>query len=563
MSLDAAASWVAVLAFFAVILKPVGRYMGRVFTGQRTLLDPVFSPLERRLWRWAGIDPQASMTAVQYGTALLATNALWAVFAYLALRAQSHLPFNPQHFPGLTPPLAFNTAVSFVTNTNWQAYAGENTLSYFSQFGVLGFLQWVSPAVGLAALAAFLRALAGRSLGNYFVDLTRAITRLLLPAAVVLAVVLAALGVPETLAAYVHLHPLSGGSTWLPRGPIASWEAIEHLGTNGGGFTAANSANPLENPSPLTNLLEIAAMGLFPVASFYAFGYVTGRPRAAWTLIAVAAAFYLAMLALAYFPEVAGNPVLNRLGLHGTANWVGKELRFGIGGSALFQASSLAFTTGSVNAAPDSMVPLSTLSLFLGLLLNMVFGGDGVGLLNFLMFVILTVFLLGLMVGRTPEFLGKKIETREVSLTALAFLVHPLLILGATALAVSLPAVHDTLNRGPQGLTEILYGFASTAANNGSAMGGLEAGAPFYLWATGVVMLIGRYVSILLLLLVGESLLAKKAVPESPGTMHTDTPLFGGALFGAILVLNALTFLPVMALGPVAETYLLGAHRLF
>lgn len=563
MSLDTAASWAAVLIVLAVSAKPVGTYMARVFTGQRTVLDPLWLSLEHRLWRWAGVDLEGSMTAVQYGTALLLANLAWVVLAYLALRLQSRLPFNPEHFGSVGPLLAFNTAVSFVTNTNFQAYAGENTLSYFSQFGVLGYLQFVSPAVGLAAMAAFLRALGGQPLGNFYRDLTRAVTRLLLPFSVVLALILMALGIPETLAPYVHLHLLAGGQAVLPRGPIASWEAIAHLGTNGGGYTAANSANPLENPSALTNLVEIIAMGLLPVASVYAFGVITGRPKVAWTLMGVAGAFYFIMLGLAYFPELYGNPVLTHLGLASSANWVGKELRFGLGGSALFQASSLAFTTGSVNAAVDSYLPLSTLGLFLGMFLNMVFGGDGIGLLNLLMFVILTVFLMGLMVGRTPEFLGKKLETKEVSLTSLAFLVHPLIILGATALAIATPAVHATLNHGPRGLMEILYAFTSSAANNGSAMGGLNAAQPFYLISTGVVMLLGRYLSILFLLLVAESLQSKKALPETQGTMHTDTWLFGGALFSAIVILNALTFLPVMALGPIAESYLLGFHRLF
>lgn len=564
MSIETVLTWLVALGVLAIAIKPMGTYVARVFTFQPTVLDPVFARPERWFFRTIGVRPDDSMSAKQYGFALVITNLVFMLGAYVALRGQGLLPFNPLHLPAINPRLAFNTAASFTTNTNWQAYAGENTLSYFSQFAVLSFLQFVTPASGAAAGIAFLRALAGRPLGNFFVDLTLACTRLLLPLAVVFTLVLVWQGVPETLGNYLHIHTLAGPTQVVPRGPIASWEAIEHLGQNGGGFTNANSANPLENPTPVSNIIEIVAMGLLPVSFFYTFGVMTNRRRVAWTLIGVAGFLLLGMLALIYFPEAGGNPVVNALGLQGTANWVGKEIRLGIGGTSLFETATMAFTTGSVASAHDSYLPLSSLSFFIGMFLNMVFGGKGVGLLNMLMFVIITVFVIGLMVGRTPEFLGKKIETREVSLASIAFLLHPLLILGGVALAVYVPAgLAGVLNPGPHGLSEILYAFSSGAANNGSAFAGLNAALPFYEVAIGIVVVIGRYASLLAMLILGESLLKKKAVPETLGTLRTDNALFGGILLATIAILNALTFFPVIALGPLAEQFLLLQHRLF
>jgi K+-transporting ATPase ATPase A chain len=538
--------------------------MYKVFTFQPTILDRPMKPIEGLIFRLLHVSETSQMNAVEYGVAFVITNMLWAVMAYTLLRMQGALPFNPNHFGNINPQLAFNTSASFVTNTNWQAYSGENTMSYFSAFAVLQFLQFVTPASGAATGVAFVRAVSGRGLGNFFVDLTLVLTRVLLPLAVIFGLIFVALGVPETLGPYLHLHTLNNQSQVVPRGPIASWESIEHLGQNGGGFTNANSANPLENPSALSNIFQAIAMGLVPVAFFYLFGMFTGKKRLAWTLIAVAGTLYLAMLAMIYFPEMAGNPIINALGLHGHANMVGKELRFGMGGTSIFETSTMAFTTGSVASAHDSFLPIPSLAFFLGMFLNMVFGGKGVGLLNMLMFVIITVFLMGLMVGRTPEFLGKKIEAREVSLASIAFLLHPLLILAGAAIATATPAgLAGVFNPGPQGLSEILYGFTSAAANNGSAMGGLGASLPFYEVALGIVVIIGRYASIMAMLLVGQSLLRKKAVPETSGTMRTDTPLFWGILLGSIVILNALTFFPVMALGPIAEHYLLMAHHVF
>lgn len=557
-------TWLVGLGSLVLVIKPVGSYLLRVFTFQPTFLDAVFGRVERAFFRTLGEGPGRDMSAVEYGSALIITNLVLFIAAYAVLRLQAWLPFNPLHLPGVKPVVAFNTAASFTTNTNWQAYAGEHTLSDFSQFGALAFAEFLAPASGIAAGVAVIRAVSGQKLGNFFVDVTRASTRVLLPLAVLVTLLLVWQGTPETLGPYAHAHLITGGHQIIPRGPMASWDAIEHLGQNGGGYTAANSANPLENPTAVTNLIETIAMGFVPVSLFGLFGLMTRRMRMAWTLTAVAGAIFFAMLALSYFPEASGNPVINAFGLHGAANWVGKEIRLGIGGSALFTTSSMAFTTGSVVNAQDSLLPMASLAPFIGMFLNMVFGGKGVGLLNMMMFVILTVFLIGLMVGRTPEFLGKKIETREVSLASIAFLVHPLLILGGTALAVYLPTGRSgVLNPGPHGLTEILYAFSSGAANNGSALSGLHASQPFYAIAIGVVMIIGRYVSILAMLLIGESLLRKKTVPETVGTMRTDGVLFGGILLASVIIVNALAFLPVMAVGPIAEHYLLLAHRLF
>ncbi len=564
MSIQTIITWVVVFAVFALTIKPLGTYIVQVFTFQPTFLDRVLGPLENGIFRLVGVDRDSTMSVKTYIMALLLTNMAWALGAYILLRIQGALPFNPQHFPDVNPLLAFNTAASFTTNTNWQAYAGGSTMSYFSQFAVLSYLQFVTPATGGAAAIAFLRMVSGKKIGNFFVDLTLMVTRLLLPLAIIVTLILVGQGVPETLAPYLHLHSIAGQAQTVPRGPIASFEAIEHLGQNGGGFTNANSANPLENPTAFSNIVEVISMGLLPVAFFYAFGVITGHKKTAWTFVGVAAVFFVGMLALIYFPETAGNPIINALGLHTHANMVGKELRFGLGGTSIFETSTMSFTTGSVASAHDSYLPLSSLSFFLGMFLNMIFGGKGVGLLNLLMFVIITVFLMGLMVGRTPEFLGKKIETKEVTLASIAFLIHPLLILVGSAIAVSSPAgLQGIFNPGPQGLSEIIYGFSSAAANNGSAFAGLGAALPFYELAIGIVVIIGRYGSIVAMLFVGESLLNKRSVPESSGTMRTDTFLFGGILWGAIMILNALTFFPIMALGPIAEHYLMMAHHLF
>ena len=564
MSVQTVAVWVVVVGIFLITVKPLGTYIAKVFSYEPTFLDKPMRPIENRIFRMLGVDPSVSMTAKQYGMALLLTNFAWIVLSYIFLRIQGHLPFNPEHFGAVNPQLAFNTATSFGTNTNWQAYSGENTMSYFSQFANLSFLQFVTPAVGGTMAIAFIRALSGKQMGNFFVDLVLMCTRILLPLSVVFTVLLVWQGVPETLGGYLHVHTITGRTQVVPRGPIASWEAIEHLGTNGGGFTNANSASPLENPTALSNVFEIIMMGLLPVAFFYTLGVMTGRKKMAWTLISVAGAMYLAIGAMIYFPMHLGDPIINALGLHGHIYRVGTELRLGTGGTSAFETATMSFTTGSVSSAHDSALPMTGLAYLTAMFLNLIFGGKGVGLLNMLMLVIITVFIMGLMVGRTPEFLGKKIEAREISLASIAFLLHPFLILVGTALSVALPAgLQGVFNPGPHGFSEILYGITSGAANNGSAFGGLGAALPYYEVTIGIVMVIARFASVMAMFLLAESLLKKRPVPATSGTMRTEGLLFGGILVGSVIVLNALTFFPVVALGPLAEHYLLMAHHLF
>lgn len=564
MSLQTAAVWVVVIGVFLITVKPLGTYIAKVFSFEPTFLDKPLRPVENRIFRLFGIDPSVSMTAKQYGMALILTNFAWIVISYILLRLQGHLPFNPQHLGAINPQLAFNTATSFGTNTNWQAYAGENTMSYFSQFANLEFLQFVTPAVGGTMAIAFIRAISGKKMGNFFVDLVLMCTRILLPLAIVFTVLLVWQGVPETLAPYLHVHTITGQTQVVPRGPMASWDSIEHLGNNGGGFTNANSANPLENPTALSNVFETIMMGIIPVAFFYTFGVMTGRRKLAWTLISVAGFLYLAIAAMIYFPMTLGSPVINALGLSGHAYRVGTELRLGTGGTSVFETSTMTFTTGSVVSAHDSALPLTQVAYFAAMFLNLVFGGKGVGLLNMMMLVIITVFIMGLMVGRTPEFLGKKIEAKEVSLASIAFLLHPFIILVGTAISVAFPAgLKGIYNPGPHGFSEILYGITSGAANNGSAFAGLGAALPYYEVTIGIIMVVARFASVMAMFLLAESLLKKREVPASSGTMRTDGVLFGGVLLGAVVVLNALTFFPVLALGPLAEHYLLMVHHLF
>lgn len=556
--------WGLVFLVFALLIKPLGTYMARVFTGQKTFLDPVFGPLEKLLFKILKVSPGDNMTGMQYGVAILASNLFMFLFMYLILRTQNLWPLNPMKLSALNPLLAFNTATSFTTNTNWQAYSGENTMSYLSQIS-LSWLQFTTPATGAAAGIAVVRGLAGKPLGNFWVDITKWLTRVFLPLAMIFGFLFLWQGVPENFNNYTQVTTIAGHHQLVPQGPIASFESIEHLGNNGGGYTNANSANPIENPTALSNVFQILAMGILPVSFFYTFGIVTERRKLAWTFISVATFFFVGSLFLIYFPEMAGNPILNHLGINASmGNMVGKENRFGMSGTSLFETATMAFTTGSVASAHDSYTPLASLAFFTAMFLNMIFGGKGVGLINMMIFAIVTIFLMGLMVGRTPEFMGKKIEAREVTLASIAFLIHPLLILVGTAFGAGTPlGLAGAYNPGPHGFSEILYGFSSGAANNGSAFGGLGAALPFYEILIGIEVVLGRYGSIIAMLILADSLRRKKSVPQTSGTMRVDTPLFASILIGTILVMNALTFFPVLALGPIAEQYLMMAGHLF
>ncbi len=551
-----------VLTLLAV---PAGRYMYRVFELQPTLLDKVTGPLERFIFRLAGIDETKGMTWRQYAIAFLLSNLAMAVPVYLILMFQQDLPLNPAHLGPIAPTTLLNTVVSFVTNTNWQVYSPEQTLSYLSEFA-LEFLQFATPAAGLVVAVAFVRSfVAGRQdLGNYYRDLVRAVTRVFLPIAFVAAIALIAAGVPDTLLGPAVAHTVTGATQVVARGPVAAFEAIKQLGTNGGGFFNVNSAHPFENPTPLTNLIEELLMALLPTALVFALGHYIRNRRQAWILYGVTMTLLWTLLIVVYASETAGNPLVHHLlGVAGP-NWEGKETRFGMSGSSLFVTLTTAYTTGAVNTMHDSLMPLGGFVALFQMMLNTVFGGKGAGLLNILMFVILSVFVTGLMVGRTPELFGKKIETREVAAAGAAMLIHPFIILGATALALSTAVGRaGILNPGFHGLSEVVYAYASSAANNGSAFAGLGAASPFYAVSTAVVILIGRYLSMLLMLYIAGSLLAKKTVPASSGTLRTDTWTFGWIYLGIVLIVGALTFFPAIALGPIAEQLGMLAGRVF
>ncbi|SIQ53074.1 K+-transporting ATPase ATPase A chain [Paenibacillus sp. RU4T] len=544
------------LAIIMLLVKPAGTYLVAVFDygNGRTKLDRWFGWAEKPLYRMAGIKEEENMGWKGYLKAMLLTNFIMLVIMYAILRLQQYLPLNPDGIGSMPPAQAFNTAVSFMTNTNWQSYSGENALSYFSQMAAITFPMFTSAATGFAVAIAFIRGIAGKgdALGNFYVDLVRAVTRVFLPLSFAAALFLVFQGVPQTIYGAITATTLEGGQQTIARGLVASLESIKHLGTNGGGWFGTNASHPFENPTPLTNLVHIVSMMLLPTALVYAFGLMIRNKRQGWAVFGAMGFIFVAMLALVMASEYRGVPALDAAGIHG--NMEGKEVRFGIAESSLFTAVTTAATTGSVNNMHESLTPLGGLVPLAEMMLNNVFGGKGVGLLNGLLYAILAVFICGLLVGRTPEFLGKKIEGKEIKLASIALLVHPFIILAPTALALLTPqAVASISNSGMHGLSEVLYAFTSGAANNGSAFGGLNANTDFYNVGIGLVMLVGRYVSIIAMLGIAGSLAVKKTVPQGMGTLRTDTGLFTGILIMIIIVIGALTFLPALALGPIAE----------
>jgi K+-transporting ATPase ATPase A chain len=550
------------------VLVPVGMLLTRTFTGASHTI------LERLTYKTLGVDPDEGMSWKRYGMALLLSNAAMMGLGYFFLRIQGLLPFDSLGRSAQTPDLAFNTAASFVTNTNWQSYSGETSLSNFSQMAVIIFLQVVSAATGLAAAAGFMRGLSrknARDIGNYWVDFTRVIYRVMLPLSFVVALILVWQGIPQTLDSATTVTTLEGAQQQLVMGPVASLESIKHIGTNGGGFFGANAAHPYENPTPLTNFINMICMLLIPGALTYTFGSIIIRRRQGWAFYAAYLVMFIGFLATVYGSERNGNPLLTAVGVdqHYSAtqpggSLEGKEMRFGAGQTSLFVAVTTAGTTGSVNAMHDSLMPIGGLVPIAEMMLNNVFGGKGVGFINLITFAILTVFLVGMMIGRTPEFLGKKIEAREMKLVMIAVLVHPFSILGFTALAGLLPATMQALgNQGPHGFSEVLYTYTSATANNGSAFAGLSTNTPFFNTSIGFAMLIGRYLIVLPMLAVAGTLAAKKTIPEGPGTLSTSTPLFTGLLVFVVFVVGGLTFLPSLALGPIVEHLLLAAHHTF
>ncbi len=551
--------WLQAIALFSLVAattKPIGLYMARVFQGERTWLSPVLRPLERAVYRLCGVDEALEMPWQTYTLAMLAFSAVGFVWLYVLLRTQAWLPFNPQRFPNLPPALAWNTAVSFLTNTNWQFYAGESTMSYLSQMAGLAWHNFVSAATGLAIAIALIRGIARtarKTIGNFWVDLTRACLYVLLPVSCVFAIVLVAQGVPQNFSPYRSVRTIEGYRQTITGGPMASQESIKELGTNGGGFVNANSASPNENPTPVSNFLEMFAILAFAAGLTYTYGYMVKDTRQGWALFAAMFALLAVGFSATYWAESVGNPIVHHLGIAG-GNMEGKECRFGVAGSALFATVTTATSCGAVNSMLDSFMPLGGLVPLVNMQLGEVaFGGVGSGLYGMIVFVVITVFIAGLMVGRTPEFLGKKIERREVQLALLALLVTPLLVLVPTAIAVLQPQGLAALgNGGPHGFSEILYAFSSTNANNGSAFGGLGSNL-FYDVATGINMLLGRFLVAIPVLALAGSLAAKKAVAPGVGSFSTSSAMFVGLLLSTIAIVGALTFLPADALGPVAD----------
>jgi K+-transporting ATPase ATPase A chain len=565
-------SWLQIIVYFVVLIlvaKPLGLYMLQVYQGRRTLLSPVLAPLERLLYRLAGVHPEEEMSWASYAVAMLLFNLLGIVFLYLLLQAQGALPLNPQRLGAVAPDLALNTAVSFVTNTNWQNYGGESTLSPLTQMLGMTVQNFLSAATGMAILVAFIRGFTRhntRLLGNFWVDLTRSVLYILLPLAVVLAMALVSQGVVQTFAASETAFNAQSGPQTIALGPAASQVAIKHLGTNGGGFFNANAAHPFENPNPLTDFLLVLAQTAIPAALTYTFGRMVGDTRQGWALLAVMVFFLAVFTGFAYASESSGNPRLAALGVDQTAgpyqaggNMEGKEARFGIARSVLFAATTTATSNGAVNSMHDSFTPLGGLiPLVMMLLGEVILGGVGSGLYGMLVFVIVAVFVAGLMVGRTPEYLGKKIEVFEMKMAALLILFMPITVLGLTAAAtLTASGQGAVLNPGPHGFSEILYAFASQGNNNGSAFAGLAGNNLFYNLTGALAMFIGRFWLAVPTLALAGSLANKKKVPAGAGTLSTTSALFIAWLSGIILLVGALNFVPALALGPVAEYLML------
>ncbi|BCG85962.1 MULTISPECIES: potassium-transporting ATPase subunit KdpA [unclassified Mesorhizobium] len=552
--------WIQILVFCGIIVlltKPLGFYMHRVFNGDRTLLSPIFGPLERGLYRVCGTSEREEQHWTSYAVALLLFNVAGFLVLYLLQRLQGSLPYNPAGMSAVDPALAFNTAASFVTNTNWQNYGGESTMSYLVQMAGLTVQNFVSAATGIAIAVALIRGFArasGKSIGNFWVDMTRCTLYLLLPLCIVLTLVYVWLGMPQTLGPYVDATTLEGAKQTIALGPVASQVAIKMLGTNGGGFFNANAAHPFENPDAISNLIQMVTIFALGAALTNVFGRMVGNQRQGWAILASMGALFIAGVAVCYWAEAAGNPLVHALGIDG-GNMEGKETRFGIALSALFAVVTTAASCGAVNAMHDSFTALGGMIPLINMQLGeVIVGGVGAGFYGILMFIVVAVFVAGLMVGRTPEYLGKKIEAKEVKMAMLAILCLPLAMLIFTAIAVVLPsAVASMANGGPHGFSEVLYAYTSAAANNGSAFGGLTGNTPWYNITIGIGMLMGRFLVIIPALAIAGALAAKKTVPASAGTFPTDGPLFVGLLVGVIVIVGGLTFFPALAVGPIVE----------
>jgi potassium-transporting ATPase potassium-binding subunit len=553
------------LCIVIAITSVLGRYLARVFQGETTVLDSLMNPIERIIYVLAGVQRKVNMTGWQYARAILCTNLIMGIVVYLLIFFQRYLPWNPNQLGAPTWDTVLHTTISFVTNTNQQHYAGETTLSYFSQVAALGFVMFTSAATGLAVGIAFIRGLTGRKLGNFYVDLTRGITRVLLPISVIGAIALIILGVPQTLAGTLGVRTLEGATQYIARGPVASFEMIKMLGDNGGGFFGVNSAHPFENPNPATNLIELIAMISIPAAMIYTYGVFANNIKQAWLLFWMVFVIFVVLVGITAIAELQGNPVINAtLGVE-YPNLEGKEVRFGWAQTALWAVMTTATMCGAVNGMHDSLMPQGLFSSLFNMFLQIIWGGQGTGIAYLLIYVILTVFLTGLMVGRTPEFFGRKIEKREIILASIVLLIHPIAVLIPSAIALAYPiSFAGITNPGFHGISQVVYEYASAAANNGSGLAGLANSqpAPTALWwnlSSLFPLLIGRYIPIIAILLLADSMSRKQPVPETPGTLRTDSVLFTSVTAGISIILGVLTFFPVLALGPIAEGFKLAS----
>jgi len=546
------------------IALPLGRYISKIFGNEKTWLDKILNPVDKLFYKLSGINPETEMTWKQHLVALLTINLVWFLAAMFVLTNMSWLPMNPDNNPSMGGDLAFNTAVSFVTNTNLQHYSGETGMSYLGQLTLM-LWQFISAGCGIAVAAVVFFAMKERTtdkLGNFYFFFVRSCTRILFPIAVVVASLLAFNGTPMTFEGKDSIINLQGEKVEVSRGPVAAFVAIKHLGTNGGGFFGPNSAHPLENPNYFTNIIEIVNQMLIPLAMVFAMGFIIKRRKLSWTIFGVMTIGFLLLMVPTVISEVNGNPAISNMGISQTmGNMEGKEVRFGSAASAYWSIATTVISTGSINSMHDSFMPLSGMNQLLGMMVNCFYGGVGVGFLNFYIFIILAVFISGLMVGRTPEFLGKKIEAREMKIAMIIALLHPLLILAGTAIA-SYTYAHNPEayaswlnNPGYHGFSEMLYEFTSSSANNGSGFEGLGDNTPFWNIACGIVMLMARYLPIIGPVAIAGSLAAKKYIPESAGTLKTDTPTFGLMIFAVIALVAALSFFPALALGPIAEHF--------
>ena len=580
-----------ILVFFALIFvctKPLGAYMARVFEGQRTFMHLMLRWLEVLTYRVSGVREDVEQHWTKYTASVLSFSIFGFLLMYLLQRAQGVLPFNPQHFGAnqVTPDLAFNTSASFVTNTNWQSYSGESTLSYFAQMAALTVQNFVSAAAGIAIAIAVVRGFARhqmKTIGNFWVDVTRASVYVLLPISVVGALFLCSQGVIQNLKPYTDVTTVEGAKQTIAQGPVASQEAIKELGTNGGGFFNANSAHPFENPTPVTNLFEMWLLLVISAALTYTFGRMVGDTRQGWAIFAAFLIMALAGVFVCYGFEQAGNPILGKLGLQTAAtagqaggNMEGKEVRFGVANSALWATITTDTSCGAVNSMHDSFLPIAGLVPLLNMMTDIViFGGVGAGLYGILIYCIVAVFIAGLMVGRTPEYLGKKLEQKEVKMAMLAIIVTSasILVFSAISSQINFPAksywnppgaaIANMNNNGPRGLSEILYAYTSSTGNNGSSFGGINANTPWYNLTLGLAQLIGRFLFLIPILAAAGSLAAKKKVPVTSGTFPTHGPLFVGLLIGTVIIIAVLTYFPAVSLGPIVEHYLMQGGRLF